>query len=73
MKLPRIIIEVIFVIQAMQIYQTTNAFYLLFCVAAHSTQTADDISCVAHVHATRPASLVLRSLVFLFGFVRNIF
>jgi hypothetical protein len=49
--------------QAMQIYKTTNAFYLLFYVAAHSTQTADDISCVVHVHPTRPASLVLRSLV----------
>ena len=57
----------------MQIYKTTNAFYLLFCVAAHTTQTADDISCVDHVYPTRPASLVLRSLVFLFGFVCNIF
>jgi hypothetical protein len=42
-------------------------------VAAHTTQTADDNSCVSHVHPTRPASLVLRSLVFLFGFVWNIF
>jgi hypothetical protein len=49
----------------MQIYKTTNAFYLLFYEAAHTTQTADDISCVAYVHPTRPASLVLRSLVFL--------
>jgi hypothetical protein len=57
----------------MQIYKTTNAFYLLFYVAAHTTQTADDISCVDHVHPTRPTSLVLRSLVFLFGFVWNIF
>jgi hypothetical protein len=57
----------------MQISKTTNAFYLLFYVAAHTTQTADDISCVAHVHPTRPASLVLRSLVFLLGCVWNIF
>jgi hypothetical protein len=55
--------------QAMQIYKTTNAFYLQFCVGAHTTQTADDISCVAHIHPIRPASLVLRSLVFLFGFI----
>jgi hypothetical protein len=53
--------------QAMQIYKTTNAFYLLFYVAAHTTQTADDVSCVAHVHPTRPASLVLCSLVFYLG------
>jgi hypothetical protein len=52
----------------MQIYKTTNVFYLLFYVAAHTTQTADDISCVAHVHPTTPASLVI-----LFGFVWNIF
>ena len=35
MKLPRIVIELIFMSQAMQIYKTTNAFYLLFYVAAH--------------------------------------
>jgi hypothetical protein len=57
----------------MQIYETTNALYLLFYVTAHTTQTADHISCVAHVHPTRPASLVLRSLVLLFGFVWNVF
>jgi hypothetical protein len=73
LKLPCIVTELIFMSQAMQIYKTTNAFYLLFYVAAHTTQTADDISCVVHVHPTRPASLVLRSLVFLFGFVWNIF
>jgi hypothetical protein len=66
--LTRIVIELIFMSQAMQIYKTTNAFYLLFCVAAHTTQTADDVSCVAHVHPTRPASLVLRSLVFFVWF-----
>jgi hypothetical protein len=71
--LPRFVIELIFMSQAMQIYKPTNAFYLLFYVAALTTQTADDISCVAHVHPTRPASLVLRSLVLLFGFVWNIF
>jgi hypothetical protein len=66
--MPRIVIELIFMSQAMQIYKTTNALYLLFYVAAHTTQTADNISCVAHVHPTRPAGLVLRSLVFfLFG------
>jgi hypothetical protein len=70
--LPRIVIELIFMSQAMQIYKTTNAFYLLFYVAAHTTQTADDISCVAHVHPTGPASLVLRSLVFLFVFLEYI-
>jgi hypothetical protein len=43
--------------QAMQIYKSTNAFYLLFYVAVHTTQTADDISCVAHVRPTRPDSL----------------
>jgi hypothetical protein len=59
--------------QEIQIYKTTNAFYLLFYVAAHTTQTADDVSGVAHVHPTRAASFVLRSLVFLFGFVWNIF
>jgi hypothetical protein len=73
LKLPRIVIELIFMSQTMQIYKATNAFYLLFCVAAHTTQTADDIICVSHVHPTRPASLVLRSLVLLFGFVWNIF
>ena len=57
----------------MQIYKTTNAFYLLFYVGAHTTHTADDISCVPHVHPTRPDRLVLRSLVILFGFVWNIF
>jgi hypothetical protein len=57
----------------MQIYKTTNAFYLLFYVAAHTTQTAEDISCVADVHPTTSASLLLRSLVLLFGFVWNIF
>jgi hypothetical protein len=46
---------------------------LLFYVGVHTTQTADDISCVAHGHPTRPASLVLCSLVFVFGFVWNIF
>jgi hypothetical protein len=73
MELPRIVTELIFMSQAMQIYKTTHAFYLLFYVAAHTTQTADDNSCVAHVHPIRPASLVLRSLVILFGFVWNIF
>jgi hypothetical protein len=58
----------------MQIYKTTNSFYLLFYAGARTTQTADDISCVAHVHPTRPANLVLRSIVFFFfGFVWNIF
>jgi hypothetical protein len=71
--LPRVVIELIFMSQTMQIYKTTNAFYLLFYVAAHTTQTADDISCVAHVYPTRAAGLVLRSLVFLFGFVWNVF
>jgi hypothetical protein len=52
----------------MQIYKTTNAFYLLFYVAAHTTQTTDDISCVAYVQSTRPASLVPRSLVFCIWF-----
>jgi hypothetical protein len=68
--LPHIVIEQNFMSQAMQLYKTINAFYLLFYVGAHTTQTADDISCVAHVHPTRPASLVLHNLVFdlvLFG------
>jgi hypothetical protein len=73
LKLPRFVIELIFMSQAMQIYKTTNTVYLLFYVAAHTTHTADDISCVAYVHPTRPASLVLRSLVLLFGFVWNCF
>jgi hypothetical protein len=63
--MPRIVIELIFMSQAMQIYKTTNALYLLFYVAAHTTQTADDISCVSPAHLTRPASLVLHNLVFL--------
>jgi hypothetical protein len=49
----------------MQIYKTTKAFYLLLYVGAHTTQTANDISCVAHVHPNTAAGLVLRSLVFL--------
>jgi hypothetical protein len=68
LKLSRIVIELIFMSQAMQICKTTSALYLLFYVAAHTTQTADDISCIAHGHPTTPASLILRSSVFFIWF-----